>query len=720
MEYDLSRIDYILCGITYPETLKILPSLSDKLQQKFAVGDKSGVLQCLAIKDEEPVIQFKTLPGKPITSVQLAISTGSNVDKIFAASGNEVKGYTRKGKVFLTIESPVSETITSMCVLGNDLILCSGRAITFCKDFREITTFMCEDRILDAAAFKAVNSNRIRLLLLIANKGAVIVENGHVITRIYIQSGPSRLLVPQSIRATDICALYGAADGSIGIISYNESQLTSKCLEEGQGLGSVMCVGWFYNHVGTHVAVGRHDGSIQLYLINPEKFDEKLQLKFTYFCGEPVTSISGGCIGTDEPELLAATFSGRVFGLRPRRLLSSTSVLNNIPADALASRRLKLENEVARLEKQTGNERDKYQKSTRSLQSGLSMPPLLDIQHELTGASKNGWQEARIISAVPLDMLFIYCNNKLEIQTENAAVLSICPSQERRSSELLATIRCQAGTRRLWIQMRYFKDISITESVTVFVYVLPAGAPRVARLVKLKLPVLPHYSLHTDENLEESKRCFSEIRVRGSFSVAEVTSWLSEALPDTLPKPANNVIFFRAHSLLGTLLICQYQRSSATFRSDNVSTLVQLRDIILNCTVKKGLRVDIACDVPEYCCIMAFRSIKDLLIAEHGKTQELKLKEALSSLDLDANTISTEGKSVLCSDYLRILTSPEASTESCFEEISSAIKDWYKDWCKLSMQKKYNNHDLIQLEEAMQTCRLDFVEEIFSIRNQDL
>ncbi|XP_045492369.1 Bardet-Biedl syndrome 7 protein homolog isoform X3 [Colias croceus] len=667
MEYDLSRIDYILCGITYPETLKILPTLGDKLQQKFAVGDKSGVFQCLAIKDEEPVIQFKTLPGKPITSVQLAISTGSNVDKIFAASGNEVKGYTRKGKVFLTIESPVSETITSMCVLGNDLILCSGRTITFCKDFREITTFMCEDRILDAAAFKAVNSNRIRLLLLIANKGAVVVENGHVITRIYIQSGPSRLLVPQSIRATDICALYGAADGSIGIISYNESQLTSKCLEEGQGLGSVMCVGWFYNHVGTHLAVGRHDGSIQLYLINPEKLEEKLQLKFTYFCGEPVTSISGGCIGTDEPELLAATFSGRVFGLRPRRLLSSTSVLNNIPADALASRRLKLENEVARLEKQTGNERDKYQKSTRSLQSGLSMPPLLDIQHELTGASKNGWQEARIISAVPLDMLFIYCNNKLEIQTENAAVLSICPSQERRSSELLATIRCQAGTRRLWIQMRYFKDILITESVTVFVYVLPAGAPRVARLVKLKLPVLPHYSLHTDENLEESKR-----------------------------------------------------RSSATFRSDNVSTLVQLRDIILNCTVKKGLRVDIACDVPEYCCIIAFRSIKDLLIAEHGKKQELKLKEALSSLDLDANTISTEGKSVLCSDYLQILTSPEASTETCFEELSSAIKDWYKDWCKLSMEKKYNNHDLIQLEEAMQTCRLDFVEEIFSIRKQDL
>lgn len=118
---------------------------------QFAIGDKTGVLQCLSIKDEEPVVQFKTLPGKPITSVQLASSfgeikyfsyrcvllivdtrinrqntvisiiyqvpiyfSGAQSDKIFAASGNEVKGYTKKGKVFLSIETSLTEIITSM------------------------------------------------------------------------------------------------------------------------------------------------------------------------------------------------------------------------------------------------------------------------------------------------------------------------------------------------------------------------------------------------------------------------------------------------------------------------------------------------------------------------------------------------------------------------------------------------------------------------------
>lgn len=43
---------------------------------KFAVGDKNGVLHCLTIKDEEAIVQYKTLPGKPITSVQLAVTNG--------------------------------------------------------------------------------------------------------------------------------------------------------------------------------------------------------------------------------------------------------------------------------------------------------------------------------------------------------------------------------------------------------------------------------------------------------------------------------------------------------------------------------------------------------------------------------------------------------------------------------------------------------------------
>lgn len=45
----------------------------------------------------------------------------------------------------------------------------------------------------------------------------------------------------------------------------------------------------------------------------------------------------------------------------------------------------------------------------------------------------------------------------------------------------------------------------------------------------------------------------------GSFSVAELTSWLTEALPGDLPRPSSNVTFARRHTLLETIIICRYQ-----------------------------------------------------------------------------------------------------------------------------------------------------------------
>ncbi|XP_046978906.1 Bardet-Biedl syndrome 7 protein homolog [Vanessa cardui] len=716
MDYDLARIDYTLCGVTYPDALKILPNTDHKVQQKFTVGDKNGVLQCLSIKDEEPVVHFKTIPGKPITSVQLASSVGTNTDKIFAASGNEVKGYTKKGKVFFSIETSVSETITSMCVLGNDLVLCSGRTVTLYRELQEIYCYVCEDRVLDAIAFATRNRNRIRILVLIANKEVLIIENGNMQKRTHISAGPTRFTVPQSISTSEVYAFYGAVDGSIGLISYDESELSAKCLVEGCGLGSIMCVGWYTNNSGTHLAVGRHDGSIQLYLISMEDLSEKPRLNFTYFSGEPVTSVCGGCIGTEEPELLVTTFSGRIFGLRSSRLIVSS---NKTSGDALATRRSKLESEVSRLEKQTANEREKYKKITRSSFSGVSAPPLLDIQHELSGATHNGWQEAKITSAVPLDMLFVYCDSQLEIQTDNAAVLSTCAPQEYNRTELLTTIRCQAGTRRVWLRMRIVNlEDTKMEGTRVLVYILPAGAPRVARVIKFHLPILPHYSKYEPLDIEENTRPWCELQVSGGFSVAEITSWLTDVLPGELPRPANKVSFARSHSFLGTSLVCKYQRGSAVFKSDNISTIMVLKNFISNCCIKRNIREEISFDVPEDFCLKSFQLLKDKFKSEYQRKKEMDIKKAISSLDLDEMTINDETMPILCEDYLLIYNSSDDNAiETNFDQLMETVTKWYIDWWKLHSNEIFiNNDDIKRLQNVLKNCELDEVEKIMDFK----
>lgn len=63
---------------------------------------------------------------------------------------------------------------------------------------------------------------------------------------------------------------------------HDRLKLSSKCLVDGRGLGSVVCLGWYCNNGSVHLAVGRHDGSIQLYLIDMDNLSEKPRLKYTY------------------------------------------------------------------------------------------------------------------------------------------------------------------------------------------------------------------------------------------------------------------------------------------------------------------------------------------------------------------------------------------------------------------------------------------------------
>lgn len=43
------------------------------------------------------------------------------------------------------------------CVLGSDLIICSGRTVTFYRELQEQYCFVCDDRVLDAVVFAMPN-----------------------------------------------------------------------------------------------------------------------------------------------------------------------------------------------------------------------------------------------------------------------------------------------------------------------------------------------------------------------------------------------------------------------------------------------------------------------------------------------------------------------------------------------------------------------------------
>ena len=143
MDLDLSRIDYLQVGLTNPKTMRLLPSASLKSQQKVAIGDHDGVLQVFGLKKGSEVSHtFKTLPcqGKQITRVELGGALGTVKDKIFASFSNResssssgsagssggknvVRGYTKKGKLFLDFDTNLTESIKSIAISGSHLMV---------------------------------------------------------------------------------------------------------------------------------------------------------------------------------------------------------------------------------------------------------------------------------------------------------------------------------------------------------------------------------------------------------------------------------------------------------------------------------------------------------------------------------------------------------------------------------------------------------------------
>lgn len=84
--------------------------------------------------------------------MQLGGAPGTQADKIFVASENNVRGFSKKGKVFLSFDTNLTEAIKCMFVSGSDLLICGNHVYNHYKDCKETGTYLCGDAIVDLAA----------------------------------------------------------------------------------------------------------------------------------------------------------------------------------------------------------------------------------------------------------------------------------------------------------------------------------------------------------------------------------------------------------------------------------------------------------------------------------------------------------------------------------------------------------------------------------------
>eukprot|EP00118_Oscarella_pearsei_P011993 m.84941 g.84941 ORF g.84941 m.84941 type:complete len:146 (+) comp36418_c0_seq13:2007-2444(+) len=116
-------------------------------------------------------------------------------------------------------------------------------------------------------------------------------------------------------------------------------------------------------------------------------------------------------------------------------------------------------------------------------------------------------------------------------------------------------------------------------------------------------------------------RPLNVLKLGGQFSLAEIHSWVCFCLPEVperVPSDGQVSMNFRS-TFLGTQLECSYRRSDAVFKSDNVSTISIIKDVLTKEATKRKINLNISYGKTSMTskhlplCNVAFKSCEEAL-----------------------------------------------------------------------------------------------------------
>ncbi|XP_021249835.1 Bardet-Biedl syndrome 7 protein isoform X3 [Numida meleagris] len=564
MEVSLARVDYLQVGVTAQKTMRLLPASGRRATQKVVVGDQDGVITCFGIKKGEPVTVFKTLPGPKIARLELGGALNTPQEKIFVATGSEVRGFTKRGKQFLSFETNLTEDIKAMHISGADLFLCASYIYNHYCDCKDKHYYLSRDKINDVLCLPVDKVNCITPVLACQDRVLRVLQGSDLLHEIEVPGPPTVLALNNGDGGNSGEEIvYGTSDGKLGLIQITGSASVPKWeIENEKKRGGILCIDSFdiLRDGVKELLVGRDDGVLEIYSF--ESADDPV-LRYDYVLSESISSIQGGCVGKDGyDEVLACTYSGWLTGLTTELGYREGGAGEELKlSQEMQSKISSLRNEVEHLQMKVLGEREKYQQSSQSSSAVSS-------------------------SDVPVDLLDV---------DKNSAVVSFsnCDSDPNGNC-LLATYRCQANTTRLELKIRSIEG----RYGTLQAYVTPRIQPKTCQVYQYQIKPL---SLHQRTHSIDQDRPMNTLMLKGQFSFAEIHSWVVFCLPEVPERtpPGDSVTFYFQNTFLGTQLESTYRIGEGCFKSDNISTISILKDVLSKEATKRKINLNISFDINE-------------------------------------------------------------------------------------------------------------------------
>ncbi|XP_014451711.1 Bardet-Biedl syndrome 7 protein isoform X2 [Alligator mississippiensis] len=575
----LARVDYVQVGVTSQKTMRLLPASGRRATQKVVIGDHDGVITCFGIKKGEAMPVFKTLPGQRITRLELGGALNTPQEKIFLAAGSEVRGFTKRGKQFLSFETNLTENIKAMHISGADLFLCASYIYNHYCDCKDQHYYLSGDKINDILCLPVEKLNCITPILACQDRVLRVLQGSDLLYEVEVP-GPPSVLALNNGNGGDSGeeVLFGTSDGKLGLIQFSRSSPVHKWeIRNDKKRGGILCIDTF-DIVGDGVKellIGRDDGMLEVY--NFDSTNDPV-LRYDHALSESITSIQGGCVGKDGyDEILASTYSGWVTGLTTEPVNREGGSGEELKiSQEMQNKISSLRSELEHLQIKVLQEREKYQQSSRSSTAVSAVPAFSvndkftlnkdDSSYSLILEVQTAIDNVLIQSDVPIDLLDV---------DKNSAVVSFsgCDS-EPNSNFLLATYRCQANTTRLELKIRSIEgQYGILQA-----YVTPRIQPKTCQVRQYQIKPL---SLHQ-----------------------------------------------RTHS------VDHDRKGEGFFKSDNISTISILKDVLSKEATKRKINLNISYDINEISVNHTLKLIHPKLEYQLLLAKKVQLIDALKELQV--------------------------------------------------------------------------------------
>jgi len=255
----------------------------------------------------------------------------------------------------------------------------------------------------------------------------------------------------------------------------------------------------------------------------------------------------------------------------------------------------------------------------------------------------------------PIDNVLLQCDVPIDLldSDKNTCVLSYSECDEADNNFLLVTYRCQANTNRIDIKIRTIEG----QYGLLQAYITSKIQPKNCLVKQF---VIKPLSLHQRSHVIDEKRPTNRLKLTGNFSQAEMHSWLYYCIPELPEKPPadHEATFYFINTFLGTQLEINYKQNEATFKSENVSTISILKDVISKKATDKKCVLNINLDTSVESTAYTLRCIQPMIEYHMILAKKVHLIDALKELSINENSVS-----FLTPDYMEILENSEKYKE---------------------------------------------------------